>query len=283
MLKNILKFGLLPFLLVLTSTKIAEAVSLEIFGAPINEIVGTTSDVPGGGTSDNFPTSVSVGDAARFRVRKEGETDEFAQLEIKYSADNGVANNKVMIAQTSNSQGLMDDGTVSILLTLDQSGGNGEFTFNWYEALPGGTSTTPKDLAILYTTYDLDWQQEISFNSSIGQSITLDGSTKLGYTIDRAATTNVYDPFPGSSSSFNDSQNAVQILSQESSSHPFSVGKTTGSGNALYMFEFRDPSDNITFNDPFTQPVPFKFSPVIGLLTSAVFWGSLYLKCRMKA
>ncbi len=130
MLKNILKFGLLPFLLVLNSTKIAEALSLQIFGDPINEIFGTTSDVPGGGTAANFPPSVSVGDAARFRVKKEGENDEFAQLEIKYSADNGVANNKVMIAQTSNSQGLMDDSTVSILLTLDQSGGNGEFTFN---------------------------------------------------------------------------------------------------------------------------------------------------------
>ena len=129
MLKNILKFGLLPFLLVLTSTKIAEALSLEIFGDPINEIVGTTSDVPGGGSSNNFPTSVSVGEAARFRVTKEGEEVDFAELEIVYSADNGVADNQVMIVQTSNSQGLTDTGTVSILLTLDQSGGNGEFTF----------------------------------------------------------------------------------------------------------------------------------------------------------
>ncbi|MDJ0900403.1 MAG: hypothetical protein QNJ55_16485 [Xenococcus sp. MO_188.B8] len=279
MFKNILKFGLPSLLLVLTPTTIVEAVSLEIFGDPIDEIVGTTSAIPGSGSSNNFPASVSVGDAARFRVRQTGETNEFAQLEIVYSADNGVADNKVMIAQTSNSQGLTDSGTASILLTLDQSGGNGEFTFKWYEALPGGTSTTPKDLEILYTTYDLDYRQEISFNSSIAQSFSLDGSTRLNYTID--STTNVYDPSPGSKSTFNEPKNAVQVLSQESSSHSFSLGKTTGSGNALYMFEFRDPSNNITLNDPITQEVPFTFSPVIGLLTSAFFWGLGYLRRRM--
>ena len=44
------------------------------------------------------------------------------------------------------------------------------------------------------------------------------------------------------------------------------------------MFEFRDPSDNITFTNPTTQNVPFKFSPGFGLLICSIFWVLVYLK-----
>ena len=80
---------------------------------------------------------------------------------------------------------------------------------------------------------------------------------------------------------YNAPENAFQILSNEASSHTLSLGKTSGTGNALFMFEFRDPSSNITFSDPDVVSVPFEFSPVIGLFTSAIFWGSLHLKRRM--
>lgn len=280
MLRNILKFGLLPFLLVLTSIRTAEAFSLEIFEPIGNEIFNTSRSVPGGGGSENFGTSVSVGDRVRFRVREEGQTDEFAQLEVVYSADNGVRNttaddHQVMLVQTEDSQGLTDSGTISILINLDTSGGSGEFTFNWYDPLPGGTSTTPQELEILYTTYDLDFNQEIFFDSEEAQTITLDGNTRLDSTI--GSTTNIFDP-SNSSSTISEPRNAAQILSRQSSSDVFSVGKTTGTGNALYMFEFRNPSNNINFTDPVTQEVPFKFSSGLGLLICSVFWGSVYLK-----
>lgn len=277
---NIFKLSLLSFALLLTSATVAEAVSLELFGDPIQEVVGTTSDIPvnSGGSSANFPSSAPLGSYAQFRVKKEGETNEFAQLRITYSGDNGVTDNKVMIAQTSDSQGLTDTGTASILLTLDQNAGSGEFTFNWYEPSVGGTSTTPKDLAVLYTTYDLDYNQQISFDSSEAQSITLDGSTKLTSTID--STTEVYDG-ANSNSSFNEPKNAVQILSENSASHTFSVGKHTDSGNALYMFEFRDPSNNISFTNPNTQQVPFEFSPSLGLVVCGGLFGANKLRKRI--
>lgn len=276
---NFLKLGLLSFTLLLTSATAASAASLELFGDPIQEVVDTTSDIPvnTGGSNANFPSSAPVGSFAQFRVRKEGETDEFAQLRITYSGDNGVTDNKVMIAQTSDSQGLTDTGTASILLTLDQDAGSGDFTFNWYEPA-SGTSTTPKDLDVLYTTYDLDFNQQISFDSSEAQSITLDGSTKLTSTID--STTEVYDG-ANSNSSFNEPKNAVQILSENSASHTFSVGKHTGSGNALYMFEFRDPSNNISFTNPNTQQVPFEFSPSLGLVVCGGLFGANKLRKRI--
>ncbi len=282
---NPLKFGFLSSLLLLIPTTAAQAFSLELSEPIGNEIFNTSRSVPGSGGSENFGTSVSVGDSVRFRVNKEGETTEFAQLEIVYSADNGVTNtttndHQVMIVQTENSQGFTDTGTLTILLSLNESGGSGEFTFNWYDALPGETSTTSKELEILYTTYDLDFRQEIFFDSSQAQSITLDGSTLLDSTI--GSTTNIFDP-SNSNSTINEPKNAAQILSQQSSSHVFSVGKTTGTGNALYMFEFRDPSNNITFTNPSTQNVPFEFSPGLGLLICSVFWGSVYLKRRINS
>lgn len=280
MLRNIFGLGIVSSLFVLTSLKTVAAFSLEISDPIGSEIFNTSRTVSGSGGSENFGTSVSLNDSVRFRVNKQGETSEFAQLEVIYSADNGITNttasdHQVMIVQTENSQGLTDAGTISILLNLDENGGSGEFTFNWYEALPGGTSTTPLDIEVLYTTYDLDFNQEIFFDSSQAQSITVNGTTNLAYTI--GSNTEIYDN-NNSNSTFNNPQNAAQILSKDLSSHTFSVGKRSGVENALYMFEFRDPSSNITFTNPSTVNVPFKFSPGLGLILSAIFWGSIWFK-----
>ena len=80
----------------------------------------------------------------------------------------------------------------------------------------------------------------------------------------------------------NEPKNAVQILSQDSSSHTFNVGKVSGSGNALFMFEFRDPSNNITFTDPYTQEIPFEFSPTLGLLLSGGICAGLHGRKKLK-
>ncbi len=74
----------------------------------------------------------------------------------------------------------------------------------------------------------------------------------------------------------------MQILSKNTSSHTFSVGRQDANTRSLYMFEFRDPSDYIAFTNPQTYPVPFEFSPSLGLLISASLWGPLYLKRRLK-
>ena len=70
-------------------------------------------------------------------------------------------------------------------------------------------------------------------------------------------------------------------ISQQSSSDVFNLERTSGSGNALYIFEFRDPSLNIDFSNPETiSTVPFEFSPTLGLLISTFGGLSLYMKRR---
>ena len=283
MLTTILKFSLLSCFLTLVSTTVATAFSLDVL-TPINEIVGTTSDIPLSGGSENFGTNVSVGDSARFRLGDADTSTELAQLEIVYSADNGITNtttndHQIMIAQTSNSQNLMDTGTISILVNSDVAGGGGEFTFNWFSANPSGISNTPLDLEILYTLYDIDFNQAVSFDSSEAQSITVDGNTRLTTNID-SVTVSIFDG-GNTDSTIDEPLNAVQVLSQQSSSDVFNLERTSGSGNALYIFEFRDPSLNIDFSNPETiSTVPFEFSPTLGLLISTFGGLSLYMKRR---
>ena len=47
----------------------------------------------------------------------EPSTD-FADLRVTYTADNGGIGSNIMIARTSDSQGLTDNGTISILIDI---------------------------------------------------------------------------------------------------------------------------------------------------------------------
>lgn len=61
----------------------------------------------------------------------------------------------------------------------------------------------------------------------------------------------------GADSDFDNPDTAAQFLTRNMvASHSVTVGKQSASGPALFMFEFRDPSDIVTFDNPDTTPVP---------------------------
>lgn len=236
------------------------ATSLKITGFQDQQLVGTTSNVPGSGTADNYSGTAAVDDFVVFDVTDASDND-YADLKVTYHADNGSVGSDIMIAQTTNSQGLVDDGTLSILITIgDGSGGSVSLRFQWYAPgsfVNGVQQGTPALLTapINYTTFDIDFQQFVGIPDSSIQEYTLDGSTVLTPTV---GTGQILFEDSGANSTFNDPTTAASFLSTGGvpQDHVFSMGKQVASGNALFMFEFRDPSQNVTFNDPQVTPVP---------------------------
>lgn len=231
-------------------------VSLEITGAQ-KEIVGTTSEVSGSGSSSNFG-SASVNDFAVFDVAAGGS--DYADLKITYASDDGSVGSNIMIAQTSNSQTLMDSATVSILIEIGNSGGGTvDLNFDWYipGSFSGGVEQAGASLIsapINYTTFDIDFQQVVGIQEAETASYTLDSSTVLTAT-ETAGEIRFEDP--GANSTFTNPTTAVEFLMQDgTASHTISMGKQNSGGNALFMFEFRDPPLNVDFPDPVTTPVP---------------------------
>lgn len=234
------------------------AVSLKVSDAQL-EIVGATADVTGSGSSSNFTASASVGDYAVFDISDSFNND-FADLKVTYSADNGGVGSNIMIARTTNSQGLTDAGTISILITLgNQAGGTVSLDFEWYNpgSFSGGIEQAGASLItnpINYTTFDIDFSQVVSIPDTGISQYMMDGSTVLTDTVTGGQ---ILFEDNGANSTFDDSTTAVGFLTATGAqSHTISMGKQSQFGNALFMFEFRDPSDNVTFNNPDITPVP---------------------------
>ena len=132
-------------------------------------------------------------------------------------------------------------------------------TFDWFtpDSFIGGVEQSDSSLLstrINYTTFDIDFKQLVSVESSAIASYTLDGSTKLTATND-GSTISFEDS--GASSEADDPTTAAQFLTRDGkASHIVDVGKQDANGPALFMFEFRDPSDIVIFKDPVVTPVP---------------------------
>ena len=228
------------------------------------EIAGTSTDVPGSGTSANYDSNTEVGDFAVFDIDAVDDSDgtrtDFADLRVTYSADNGGAGSDVMIARTSDSQGLSDDGTLSVLMDLDaSSGGTIGLDFDWFSpgSFSGGVEQAGSSLLstrIRYTTFDIDFEQVVVARSGEISSYVLDGATDLTATDDG---TDIRFEDSDADSNFDDPTTAAQVLTRDTiASHTFEAGKQSAGGAALFMFEFRDPSDIVTFGNPQTTQVP---------------------------
>ena len=94
------------------------------------------------------------------------------------------------------------------------------------------------------TSYDIDFNQYNSFLNSDLEGIALSDTTDLQMDNDG---TNTLVSSNGSSAVMSDSEHAVAILTNEISSQEIDVGKD-GKGNILFMFEFRNPSENLDEN-----------------------------------
>ena len=263
--------GLLPAAAVLSLAIPANinAQSFEVTNAQ-KEIAGSSTTVSGGGSSNNFG-SPSLGDFAVFDVSDTNGND-YADLKVTYAADNGIVGNNIMIARTVDSQGLVDTGTISVLIEAGSGGGTADLRFDWYTpgSFDGGLEQSGASIIntgqINYTTFDIDFRQEVSILESETASYMVNGTTEL---VDTAAGGSIFFRDGGADSSFDDPETAFAFLSRSGTqTKTITMGKQSSGGNALFMFEFRDPSDNVTFTNPQTTvvPEPRSFALIAGVL-----------------
>ncbi|MDB6071752.1 MAG: hypothetical protein JWL81_2923, partial [Verrucomicrobiales bacterium] len=202
-----MKLPLLTALLVLPASVASAAVStLQVYSV-VREIIGTTAEVPVGGSTSNTNTW-QVGDSARFIMRGDnglGQPIEVG-MEVAPTAGTGYAapgTDSLMIARTVNSQGLTDAGTFSIFVFPTQSVAAGSIAWSMdisirFFTSSGGTSTftSPQNLTLLLNNLDIDFGQLVSFKNDDYSSFTVAESTKLtnntaipGYTTFKSALT----------------------------------------------------------------------------------------------
>jgi hypothetical protein len=237
-------------------------------------IGGTNTSVPGSGTANNFKAGVTNGSFAVFDMQKDGQN--FANLRVTYNG--GAGSDKILVARTSDSQGLTDTGTITILLDHTTAGYTGAFKFDWFTpgsfvngSYIGGSLISD---AILYTTFDIDYYQFVGAKTNQLQSYAFNTNTLLRADLmespgfiraeDSNAMSTVTEP-----------KTAVQFLTRSGpASHDMIMGKQSAGGAALFMFEFRDPSQ--VLGNTFT-PVPVSIpEPTSMLLACSVlaigFW-----------
>ena len=280
--KHSLLRGLALLSLIGAGSSLHAAFNFEVSGVQ-TQIFGTSTEVPRSGSSANYDSETSVGDFAVFDMvavdDDDGSTSDFADLRVTYSADNGGIGSDIMIAQTSSgqdgSQGLKDIGTISVLIDLNSAGTAG-LTFDWFApgSFVGGVEQTGSSLLttkINYTTFDIDFSQLVRV-----QTYTLDNPTLLT-AMDDGTTISFEDS--GADSTFDDPQTVAQFLTRDViASHAVDVGKQSSGGPGLFMFEFRDPSVVVTFDDPQTTPVPE--SSAYALILSA--FALVFAACRRR-
>ncbi|WP_308950667.1 PEP-CTERM sorting domain-containing protein [Thalassobacterium maritimum] len=224
--------------------------------------IGDSTTVSGSGSTANYSNETAVGDYAVFDIQTRDEfdnvTSDYAQLKVTYLSDNGNVGSNLMIGQTVNSQGLTDTGTLSVLATINGGVGTVTLQFDWYTfgSFVGGAETESSSAftdTINYTTLDIDFQQIVTVAKEDVADYTLektsqltatDNGTSIAFT-DDGADTNVDNP-----------ETAVSFTSNGSGSQQIAVGKQSTDGNALFIFEFRDPSVIAPFVEAETIPVP---------------------------
>jgi hypothetical protein len=179
-------------------------------------------------------------------VLANGSGTRFADLRITPTVANGTLDtvggtqSGLMIAQTSNSQGLTDTGTFSVLTDFASTGSGGissiTLRLDWFQ--PG--TNTPLAVAVEMTSFDYDFTQFFRVSDSLiaseqhGSALTFSSSGGLSTWLD-AGNTN---------STFSNPNNAVILNTSSASTMFLELGKT-GRDNALFIFEFRDPSRNL--------------------------------------
>jgi hypothetical protein len=165
------------------------------------------------------------------------------------------AGTELMLVRTSNSQGLQDVGTVTILLVNDVAAtpNSASFNFEWRNA--ANTAQLSGSEQMVFTSYDIDFTQRNSVAPTDYSQIGLATGSNLSNT-SGGGFTRLTDPAPGTSSSFNNPLNAYAFVTVAGDfEQSISVDKVGGgvtadgygtAGNQLYMFSFRSPSPLIT-------------------------------------
>lgn len=230
----------------------------DVFGAGASGGPNNTRLVPAGsGTFVDFTignADAIVGD--QFLAANINSLPTVATLRVTLQAISG-GGTEVMIARTSNSQGLTDIGTMTFLLTgLDGLNSNTQansatLNFEWRNASNDGPLVGSNQ--IVFTSYDIDFTQRnrIAVSDYSVLSTATSPATRLTTTTG-SGTTAIFDAAPGTDSVTNDARNGYAFLTVAGdTTQTIAVDKVGGGvvnsgfgtgGNQLYMFAFRSPS-----------------------------------------
>lgn len=241
---TLLHLAIITLLLGFSSIR-SHAASYAISSIGKTEIVGTSTAVPVGGARTNF-SSGTVGietTYASFRLVVSGTSTRFADMKVTLAGINGTLDSSggrsgLMIAQTNDSQGLTDPGTMSVLSDFTSVGVGGTsfitLRFDFFEP----DTSIPKTVALQLTSFDYDYNQFMRVSNT--DFSTEAHGAKLTKTPTASMTT--WTDTTNSNSTFTQATNAVVLNNIPDPSFQITMGKT-GTGNSLFMFEFRDPSE----------------------------------------
>ena len=216
---------------------LANAASLAITGI-VSDTIGTTAQLVApnlSGTADNTNTW-AVGTVGVFEMNN-------GAYYMAVNATNPTgglvpANDSLMVTRTVDSQGLTDNGTLSVYVRpnpLTATEWSLDLNFSFFSDV---ALTTPAPLQLLLTSLDIDFAQRyFTSNTSFDNNttgVTTDlitpGTVPSGYT--------GFTTIAGANSTYDDPAHAVASFGQGSS---FDI-RLAHNAVALFMFEFRDPS-----------------------------------------
>jgi len=274
---NQLPGSALVFLLLLIPCGATQAAyaNLEIVAVD-QQIVGTSAKVSGSGSKDNT-VQWFFGDSARFILNGDDGTPSANAVTYgvdvrPVSATGGFqpGTDSLMIARTEDSQGLKDTGSLSLYISPAAGSWTGEFKFSFY-AGSGAKSdfSTPVSLSVQAASLDLDFNQRMQLYRDELAAYGVTDPTDIVVTDDGG---DLID-FQGVGTANFDNP-AAAVIARYNSVEQFNVAFSHTSV-ALFMFEFRNPPDNIDdSNFNFNQvSVPVPATPALILLALGVVLG----------
>lgn len=195
----------------------------------ILQTVGTTSDIPGSGDATN--TDVwAAGEVGRFTAVDGATTFGIVVTATNPTGSLSAGTDTLMVARTTNSQGLTDTGTLSIYV---RSSGRWSLDFNF--AVFDATFTAPVNIDFTLTSLDIDFNQRYYTSTTSFSS----NQTYTPTNVTAAPVVAGYTGFTAAgNSTFSDAPHAV---TSQGFGNSFDI-RLSHDNVALYMFEFRDPS-----------------------------------------
>lgn len=258
-------YGLLGLMaLAITSPASAAVMNYVITGYATgsNPIVsvrsGSTTDVTGSGGATNTILTApgafvdfTIGNADaivgdKFLAANINALPTVATLRVTLNAVSG-SGTELMLARTSNSQGLTDIGTMTILLT-GLNGNNTQvngatFQFDWRNA--ANTGALGGSDQMVFTSYDLDFGQRNSIpTADIGAYALADPT---GLVVSTSGSDTIFRDGPPEGDTGFDNPLGAYAFSTVAGDNTQTItvdktGASSATGNQLYMFSFRSPS-----------------------------------------
>lgn len=223
-------------------------------------ITGGNGIIPVGSSLDSSHVmGGNTDDYVDFMVGLEGQQGDVARLRVTVTGMTG--SQDIMLARTENSQGLEDPGTISFGVDGDTVN-SATLRFDWYQ--PVGDDPFVNQFMI--TSYDLDYNQSVAMPTAQVDEYYLTTDTDITYLEENGRSTFYAG---NTSASYSDANAAFVMETPLGFSQEFTLGKTSGGGDLLFMFEFRNPPAGLG-GDLIPEPTVALMMGVAGIASFAV-------------